>query len=226
MKGPGNAEPQLGNNDDDAELGLGAPRWYSRGYLPHFDNNEKIQSITFRLADSLPREKLEALEEQLNLMPEEKRSLVRRKKIEQWLDSGIGCCALRNPDVAEVIQETLLKFDGERYRLIAWCIMPNHVHTVIEPGERLGKIIQSWKSFTGRWAMMNNAKLGLGVPGKGFWMREYWDRYIRNESHLKSVIDYIHNNPVSAGLCGSPEEWTWSSAFPGNAEPQLGNNDV
>ena len=229
---PGNAEPQLGKNKDKAKLGLGAPResrWYSRGYVPHLDDQTKIQSITFRLADSLAQEKLKALEERLALMAEDERDLFKRKTIEGWLDSGMGCCALRHPEVARVVEETLLNFDGDRYRLLAWCVMPNHVHVVIEPAGTLGKIVQSWKSYTGRWAMQNNAMLGLGVPGKRFWMREYWDRYIRNESHLQNVVAYIHNNPVSAGLCELPEYWRWSSAYPrnvgtnpGDAEPQLG----
>jgi REP element-mobilizing transposase RayT len=111
------------------------------------------------------------------------------------------------------MQETLQKFDGERYRLIAWCIMPNHVHVLIEPLVSLPRIVQSWKSFTGRWALLHNAELGLGVPGHAFWMWDYWDRYIRNEKHLQAVIDYIHENPVAAGLCDSTVEWPWSSAY-------------
>lgn len=173
----------------------------------------------------MPQEKLEQLEEQLVVMAEDERDLYKRKTIEGWLDAGMGCCALKHPEVGKVVEDTLLKFDGERYRLLAWCVMPNHVHVVIEPREKLGKIVQSWKSFTGRWAMERNAELGLSVPGKRFWMREYWDRFIRNESHLKSVVEYIHNNPVAAGLCKSPEQWEWSSASPGNAEPQLGSNE-
>jgi putative transposase len=223
MSLPWNAEPRLGKNDEDTKLGLGFPRWYSRGYLPHFDSKEKFQSITFRLADSLPQKKLKQLEEQLELTPDDKRDLEKRKTIEQWLDSGMGCCALNHLEAAELVQETLLQFDGDRYRLLAWCVMPNHVHVLIEPNVKLGKIVQSWKSYTGRWAMRNNAKLGLGVPGKQFWMREYWDRFIRNESHLEGVIAYIHQNPVSAGLCRTPEQWRWSSAYSGNAEPRLGN---
>ena len=100
--------------------------------------------------------------------------------------------------------------------------MPNHVHVLVEPKQIWGKIVQSWKSYTGRWAMERNAKLVLGVPGKRFWMREYWDRYIRNEDHLRTVIDYIHRNPVTAGLCLLPEQWRWSSAYAGSAEHQLG----
>ena len=113
--------------------------------------------------------------------------------------------------------------DGDRYRLLAWCIMPNHVHVLIEQLAPLGKILQSWKSFTGRWAMKNKAELGFDVPSEGLWMREYWDRYIRYEGHFSSVIDYIHRNPVHAGLCATPEDWRWSSAYPGNAL-QLGLN--
>jgi REP element-mobilizing transposase RayT len=204
----------------EAEPGLGAPRWHSRGYLPHLDDLTKLQSITFRLADSLPQNKLQQLERELTHLPEEAQALERRKRIEQWLDSGIGCCALKHPDVARVVQETLLHFDGDRYQLLAWCIMPNHVHVLIEPQAELGRIVQSWKSYTGRWAMGKNAELGLGVPGKSFWMREYWDRYIRDQNHFNAVVDYIHNNPVKAGLCRTPAEWPWSS---GSAEPQLGS---
>ncbi len=225
-KNHGNAEPQLGLNKK-AELGLGAPGvWHSRGYLPHYDVLTKTQSITFRLADSLPQSKLTTLKEELAHLSEKEQAVERRKRIEQWLDAGMGCCALRHPAVAQTMQETLLRFDADRYRLIAWCIMPNHVHVLILPKTELAKIVQSWKSFTGRWALGKNAELGLGVPGKQFWMREYWDRFIRDEQHLSAAVEYIHNNPVKAGLCTSSNHWKWSSAGstvrPGNAEPQLG----
>ena len=70
--------------------------WRSRGYLPHFDGREAIQSITFRLADSLPQERLLGLERELELVPETERATQRRKRIEGWLDAGAGCCALRH----------------------------------------------------------------------------------------------------------------------------------
>ena len=90
--------------------------------------------------------------------------------------------------------------------------MPNHVHVLIEPKVPVSKIVQSWKSYTGRWAIQHDAELGLGGPGKRFWMREYWDRYIRDENHFYSTIAYIHDNPVKAGLCACSHEWPWSSA--------------
>jgi len=93
-----------------AELGLSFPReeWYSRGYLPHRDKIGLQQAITFRLADSLPQQKLRQLEDQLSRIPEEDRDLQRRLQIEEWLDAGIGCCVLGHPDVASVVEETLL----------------------------------------------------------------------------------------------------------------------
>lgn len=201
---PENAEPQLVKQ---------APRRYTRGYLPHYESTLLHQSITFRLADSLPQSKLKELEQELTAYPEDLQDIERRKRIETWLDAGMGCCALRHPRVAELMMETLLKFDGVRYWLCAWCVMPNHVHVLMRPEKPLSHTIQSWKSYTGRWALAHNAELGLGVPGKAFWMREYWDRYIRDERHFRNVLDYIHENPVKAGLCGRPEEWKWSSAY-------------
>lgn len=216
----GSTEHQLGLSKK--EPATPTPRWYSRGYLPHFDDVSKLQSITFRLADSLPQCKLKQLNEELAGLPEDKQSVERRKRIEEWLDAGMGCCALRHPEVAGTVQDSLLRFDGERYRLISWCIMPNHVHVLIRPAIELGKILQSWKSFTGRRALAKNAELELGVPGKAFWMREYWDRFIRDERYFNAVVEYIHNNPANASLCRIPSEWKWSSAGSGNAKPQLG----
>ena len=212
----GSVEPQL----DDFLIFKG---WYSSGYLPHFDSGQVIQSVTFRLADSLPQEKLLQFEQEVAHLPDTDQDRERRKKMEMWLDAGIGCCALKHPALAKVVEDTFFRFDGERYQLIAWCIMPNHVHVLIEPKVPLLKIVQSWKSFTGRWAMEKNVELGLDIPGKKLWMREYWDRFIRNEQHLQQAIDYIHENPVKAGLTANAANWPWSSAHPGNADLHPGN---
>ena len=120
-------------NDDEnriAEQGLSAPSgvpggWYSRGYLPHYNNTGTIQSVTFRLADALPQSKLREIEAELVNMPTNKMDVQLRRKIEEWLDSGLGCCALHHPALAQVMQETLLKWNGDRYRLFAWCIILN-----------------------------------------------------------------------------------------------------
>ncbi len=171
--------------------------WHSRGYLPHFDSPETIQFVTFRLADSLPRAVVEALghrEDEIH-------------RIERELDDCLGACWPRQPEIAALVQEALLHFDGERYRLLAWCLMPNHVHVVIEmlDGHSLSDIVRSWKSFTARLA---NSKLGRRGP---FWHADYFDRFMRNEVHLAQTIEYVENNPVKAGLAQLPAEWEWSS---------------
>ncbi|MEX1049053.1 MAG: hypothetical protein WED15_05975 [Akkermansiaceae bacterium] len=78
--------------------------------------------------------------------------------------------------------------------------------------------------------MEKNNQLGLGISGTAFWMRDYWDRYIRDADHFDNVRAYIERNPVTAGLCKQSRDWPWSSAAsgnasPGSAEPQLGANE-
>lgn len=197
----------------DEGVAPGAAEWYSRGYLPHRDRLHLLQSITFRLADSLPQTKLRELEEELAHIAEDERDVERRKRIEAWLDSGMGCCALRHPEAAGCVRDTLLHGHGKQYHLLAWVIMPNHVHVVVEPLTPVSKIVQAWKSISSRWMLKANARLGLGIPEPDrVWMREYWDRFIRDERHLRNAISYIHENPVKAGLCRAASEWRWSSA--------------
>ena len=176
-----------------------------------------IQSVTYRLADSLPQEKLKLLSAELDRLPNDRVEIERRKRIEAWLDAGMGCCALAHADVALFVQNSFLHFHGERYHLHAWCIMPNHVHVLVEPRMDLAVLVQGWKSFTARWILSQNQRLDLHIPeSKQLWMREYWDRYIRDAEHYQKVVDYIHQNPVRAGLCRAPEAWPWSSAAYGN----------
>ena len=213
---PGNADVPVGMHAEkptETPPLTDVPRkgWYSRGYLPHRDEAHLLQSITFRLADSLPQKKLKELEAHLETLSEERRETEKRQRIEAWLDAGMGCCALRHSHVARHVQDSLLHFHGQRYDLHAWCIMPNHVHTLVKPITPISTIVQGWKSFTARWVLAQNAKLKLGIPGEHFWMRDYWDRFIRDERHYAKVIEYIHENPVKAGLCAHAGAWEWSS---------------
>jgi putative transposase len=247
--GGGGAEPALGDpggvGGGDAELALDPTHrgWYSRGYLPHCDYPGLLQSITYRLADSLPVSALERMEAELHLLPERQRDVERRRLIEEWLDAGHGCCVLRWPEAAACVVENWQHFAGERYDLIAWVVMPNHVHLLIRvyEGVSLGKIVQSWKSYTGRRirAMLDEGRAGArrsqagrSQAGRasealadGVWMREYWDRYIRDERHFEAVVGYVHDNPVKAGLVDKAENWPWSSAreFAELAELALGD---
>ncbi len=172
--------------------------WHSRGYLPHFDSPEALQFITFRLVDSLPAEAV-------NKLQIASKSITAAER-DAFLDAGAGACWLKQPKIAEIVENALLYFDGERYRLIAWTVMPNHVHVLIEISERysLGSIVGSWKRFSARLA---NQAIGRSGP---FWQDDYWDTYIRDERHLESTVSYIENNPVKAGLVGDAADWPWS----------------
>lgn len=224
-------KPGSDNVPGSASRNVSSSEWHSRGYLPHRDSKHLIQSVTYRLADSLPQTKLKELREELEHLPEEKRELESRKRIEKWLDAGMGCCALRHSEVARYVQDSFLHFHKTRYYLHAWCIMPNHVHVLVEPLTDLAAIVQGWKSYTARWILRQNHRLQLQIPDPNrFWMREYWDRYIRDLKHYTKAVYYIHHNPVTAGLCRSPEDWRWSSAphenVPGNADVPVGMKSV
>jgi REP element-mobilizing transposase RayT len=203
----------------------GAAEWHSRGYLPHFDRPGLVQMITFRLADALPAEMLSDPLPSPNPGQSERLvargvngspvwcqpradDLARRRRLEALLDAGHGACYLRDARIAWLVQRALLHFDGSRYRLIAWVVMPNHVHVLVEMhnGHPLASIVQAWKSFAAHEA--NKLLQRRGV----FWQPEYFDRATRDERHLVAAIDYVHNNPVKAGLVSEAGDWAWSSA--------------
>lgn len=176
--------------------------WHSRGYLPHLDVPGLLQSITFRLFDSLPQDVMERI--YATISPDDPERL---RRIERLLDAGHGECWLLRPEIAEIVEESLLYGDGERYRLLCWVVMPNHVHTLIETldGQPVAKVAHGWKSFT---ANVANRRLGRSGP---FWARDYFDRYIRDDQHLAAVVRYIENNPVKAGLVARAEDWPFGS---------------
>ena len=225
---PGNANLPIGDSKitkataiAPANQEIGVSGWSSRGYLPHFDGNDTIQHVTFHLADSLPKEVLERLNLEICNLPFDQQDVERRKRIEAWIDAGHGGCILREPVIAEMVQNTFLFFDGQRYRLLAWVVMPNHVHVLLQPlpGWTLARIVASWKKFTAARICAHlfpgNANLPIGAPPSPVWHREYWDRYIRDESHFHQVVAYIHANPVKAGLVMRVEDWQWSSVSSG-----------
>jgi len=181
--------------------------WHSRGYLPHFDAAEITQTVTFRLADSLPQTVLERWKRELTEGSATKADSVLRRRIEHYLDQGYGSCALRDARIATVVQRSLLHFDGARYRLSAWVVMPNHVHLLLTPNSlwSLSQIMKHLKSYTS-----HQANKILGRTGQ-FWMEDYFDRYVRDSKHFANAISYIEKNPVKAGLCARASDWKFSS---------------
>jgi len=183
--------------------------WHSRGYLPHFDGGEIPQFITFRLGDSMPQAVLQKWRTELGRESGIDVEAALRRRIEAYLDQGYGECHLSHPNIAESVQDSILFFDRDRYRLFAWVVMPNHVHLLITPcqGHALSRILQSLKGYTA-----NEVNKLLGREGQ-LWQRESFDRYIRDGDHFAKVVEYIENNPVKARLCKSPEDWPFSSAW-------------
>ena len=175
--------------------------------MPHFDGEDTVQFVTVRLSDSLPKNLLDKWRRELENEQIDDPEL--RKRIEHYLDQGHGEAFLRRPDIADIIQNSILHLDGKSCYLISWVVMPNHVHLLIKllQGKYLRDFIKMLKGFTAR-----EANKILDRKGK-FWQEDYFDRYIRDEKHYFSTINYIENNPVKAGLCKRSEEWRHSSAF-------------
>ena len=182
--------------------------WYDRGYIPHFDGGQVSQFLTFRLFDSLPQSVIKKWREETSALGEEGKTMF-RKNVESYLDKGYGSCLLQDERVAKLTEDSLLFHHTKKYDLVAWVIMPNHIHFLATPLEsiELSTIAHSIKSYTA-----HEANKVLGRQGQ-FWQHEPFDRYIRNRRHFVSVIRYIENNPVKAGLCAQPQDWRFSSAF-------------
>jgi putative DNA methylase len=130
--------------------------------------------------------------------------------VDTYLDAGHGECFLREPDIAELVAGALRHFDGQRYELRAWVVMPNHVHGVVwpMPSHTLSEILHSWKSFTA-----SQANRRLNRIGQDFWQTESYDHLVRDDEDLHRCCHYTTMNPVDAGLCERPEAWRWSSAY-------------
>jgi putative DNA methylase len=147
--------------------------WYSRGYFPHFDGEGVTQHVCIHLFDSLPQHALERWREELKSLPQKEAEIEWHTRIQDFLDTGYGECFLQDDRQAEIVENALLYFDGKRYSLHAWCVMPNHVHALFTPeaGFKMSQITHSWKSFTA-----NKCNKLIGRTGR-FWDREPFDRY-------------------------------------------------
>jgi REP element-mobilizing transposase RayT len=186
-------------------------------YLPHWTRQGAIYATTFRLIDSVPQSILRAWEFERDDIVRTARQLGREltsseqrrleqlfaEKIDRYLDAGRGECWVYRDDVAASVSGALGFFEGVRYKLLAWCVMPNHVHAVLEPvGEHtLPEILHSWKSFTA-----NKCNKELGRTG-AFWHPEYYDHLVRDDADLHRQVEYVLSNPGRAGLTG----WKWVS---------------
>jgi REP element-mobilizing transposase RayT len=175
--------------------------------LPHWQQGEVWVFVTWRLGDSFPKEKLdqwkrereiwlkhhsESWDEKIEAEYHDRFS----RQIDDWLDQGSGSCVLKDPANAKIVADALRHFDGDRYKIASFVVMPNHVHVLFRSlgVHTLPKILKSWKGFTAR-----EINKRIGKSGK-LWQDDYWDRLIRNEGHFFKAAEYIHENPVKAKL--------------------------
>jgi len=188
------------------------PVTFYRRHLPHWRQQGVTYFLTFRTADSLPRQRIEQLREEReawetahpDAREDEWREYCRGVlvKIEKWLDQGHGACVLAQAEPGRIAEGTFRHFQGVRYDLFCMVSMPNHVHLAVRPyeGYELETTIQSWKRYS---ATRINSHLGR--QGVNVWQEEYFDRIIRDTPHLRRVVRYIERNPK--GVRGAGQFW-------------------
>ena len=175
--------------------------------LPHWEQSGATYFLTFRLADSLPNSLLLEWREELKLWsrhhPKPWSKLTEQEyderfgdRLEKWLDAGHGSCRLKETEAGKIVANTLRHFDGDRYILDGFVVMPNHVHALLKPlGEySLSEILHSWKSFSAQ--QVNKA---AGTQGT-VWQDETYDRIVRTMEQLEFYRGYIARNPAEARL--------------------------
>ncbi|MGB6222871.1 transposase [Haloferula sp.] len=176
--------------------------------LPHWQQGEVMQFVTFRLGDSMPAAKLSQWKQEhqtwLTNHPEpwdektENEYHTRfTRQLEDWLDEGHGSCLLRDPSHRSKVEEVLLYDHGTLAEHHAWVIMPNHLHLLFTPKHPLEKLMRKWKGISAHHI------------GKGsIWQRGYRDTLIRNARHFGNAVRYIRRNPIKL----RPNEFTlWES---------------
>ena len=198
--------------------------------LPHWSQDGSVVFITWRTADSMPKDVLERWRADRNrwldvhgIDPTEKgwKMLVQElppdlmieyhdRFTTRWhdtLDAGHGDCVLSQPEIADIVANSLLHFDGDRYEMLDFVIMPNHVHLLATFPDKAAMIDQcdSWKHFTAR--QINRR---LGALGR-FWQQDAFDHLVRHEGQFRRLRDYIAQNPVKAGL-RADQARLWSKA--------------
>jgi len=164
--------------------------------LPHWQQGEVMQFVTFRLGDAMPASKLRQWKEEHAIWlshhskpwtPEQEKDYHKRFtwKLEGWLDEGAGSCLFRNPGHRDVMEEILMRFQEERVVHHSWVIMPNHLHLLFTPMIPIEKLIKAWKGTCAH-------RLEQG----SIWQANYRDTLIRDSGHFSNAVRYIRRNPV------------------------------
>ncbi|NWK55132.1 transposase [Verrucomicrobiaceae bacterium N1E253] len=181
--------------------------------LPHWEQTGCTYFVTFRLHDAIPKSKLEDWNQRRKLWlrsqnfdPEtpssdltKQLSPQQQKEYDQrfihyyhaLLDSGSGSCLLKQTNNSQIVADSLLFFDRERYTMGDFIVMPNHVHLLVCPavGWSLSQLLHSWKRFSSHEINKQNQRTGI------LWQPESYDHIVRNEVQLERIKKYIKHNP-------------------------------
>jgi len=179
----------------------------SRRRLPHWQQDGKTFFVTFRLNDSIPVEVLNSWREERqqwladhpqpwSAETEAEYHRVFSATMDRYLDQGLGSCLLAKAGHGTTTASAFRFYDGLRYVMHSFVVMPNHVHLLLSlmDDHPMAKIVADWKRFTAR--TINQAEGGSG----GIWMEDYFDRLIRDWDHFINVCRYIGRNPEKAKL--------------------------
>ena len=182
---------------------LGFRGWHERGFLPHRDEPGLTQFVTFHLADSFPAALLSEWDALLKVEDDHERRL----QLQAYLDRGRGECHLGRREIGELVDGALRFYHAKRCEMLAWAVMPNHVHVLFKTGVApMSAVVGGVKEYTAR-----EANKILHRHGQ-FWAEDYWDTYMRDAQHEVDTRRYIELNPVKAGLVREAKDWPWSSA--------------
>ena len=176
-----------------------------RRRLPHIDAPDRSVFLTWRLHGSLPPHRA---------FPEESVNSGQAFEVMDRMLEEVrtGPFYLRQPAIADVVMDAI-HYGAERlrhYHLIAFAVMPNHVHMLIRPLSSLAVLTKSLKGITAK-----RANQILGLTSTSFWQAESYDHSVRDAQELVEIRRYIEENPVRAGLVQEARQYRWSSA----AEP-------
>ena len=172
--------------------------------LPHWELKQAVYHVCFRLHDSVPRHVLQKWEEEkqelekklstnAGIMTDDEISALKHlgsERIEKYLDAGCGTCVLRDKRIADVVTSTLKHSDGCQYRLLAYGLMPNHVHVMMQLGGsvELTTVVQAWKSVSSH--RINGLLRRTGT----LWQPDYYNRIIRSEEEFRNQLNYVYEN--------------------------------
>jgi putative transposase len=207
----------------------GQVRVYYHGLLPHWRQTGCTYFVTFRLADSIPKQVLQQLDfertqwlrargisvnapdwqRELTKIPGRERRIYEQlvgQLLNKALDECHGSCVLRNVDRANQVAAALDYFHGMQVLTGDFIVMPNHVHALMTPlpGFELEDVLHSIKSYTA-----NRLNQAVGRSGR-FWQKESYDHIVRDAEQLRAFQSYILANPSKAKLAKG--EYVYASA--------------